>query len=238
MTRWGAGKCHVSLYVGLSMPSVAVVGTWACTTTLRPWLPSQAPPCGGLQAGAALPPRHSRVRLMSYNVLADHLAHEHSHELYNSSPRYALEWGYRCKLILREIGEYMPDVLCLQGVHSTPPKSSVNLCTLESNTLEEVVVAARLAWEEVLHLNYNMRAASTICPHNVQPAGSLGRARSTIPSPRPWCCRSGPLSGAAAGAGGARVRPREAAGQWSGQCGLAGLGCGGCGLGAGVPTVP
>ncbi len=27
---------------------------------------------------------------MSYNILADHLAHEHAQELYNSSPRYAL----------------------------------------------------------------------------------------------------------------------------------------------------
>ncbi len=68
-----------------------------------------------LQVGATLPPQHSRVRTMSYNLLADNLAHEHSRELYNSSPRFALEWGYRRKLILREICEYLPDVLCLQG---------------------------------------------------------------------------------------------------------------------------
>ncbi|GAB4817059.1 hypothetical protein N2152v2_004105 [Parachlorella kessleri] len=65
---------------------------------------------------AAVPPSHSRVRVMSYNILADHLAHEHSRELYSSSPRYALEWGYRGRLIMREIGEYQPDVVCLQEV--------------------------------------------------------------------------------------------------------------------------
>ena len=54
------------------------------------------------------------MRVISYNILADHLAHEHSRELYNSSPRYALEWGYRGRLIVREIGEYLPDVVCLQ----------------------------------------------------------------------------------------------------------------------------
>lgn len=40
---------------------------------------------------------------MTYNILAEHLAHEHAPELYRSSPRYALEWGYRSKLIVREV---------------------------------------------------------------------------------------------------------------------------------------
>lgn len=42
-----------------------------------------------------------RFRIMSYNVLADCLAHEHAAELYSSAPRFALEWGYRSGLILR-----------------------------------------------------------------------------------------------------------------------------------------
>lgn len=61
-------------------------------------------------------PAHARVRVLSYNILADHLAHEHAAELYNSSPRYALEWGYRRRLIEAEISEYLPDVVCLQEV--------------------------------------------------------------------------------------------------------------------------
>lgn len=42
-----------------------------------------------------------RFRVMSYNVLADCLAHEHAAELYTSAPRFSLEWGYRSALILR-----------------------------------------------------------------------------------------------------------------------------------------
>ena len=38
---------------------------------------------------------------MSYNVLADHLAHDHAAELYTSAPQYALEWAYRRELIVR-----------------------------------------------------------------------------------------------------------------------------------------
>lgn len=35
-------------------------------------------------AGDPAPPGAWRLRIMSYNVLADHLAHEHAAELYNS----------------------------------------------------------------------------------------------------------------------------------------------------------
>lgn len=134
-----------------------------------------------LVQGGAPDAQHARVRVMSYNILADHLAHEHAAELYQSSPRYALvgracsplmgwvrlcspaltlvssdcfgplgsaavldpcakpvrqrvagavpptwlaplpcsapqEWGYRRKLIVREIEQYLPDVVCLQEV--------------------------------------------------------------------------------------------------------------------------
>ena len=41
------------------------------------------------------------VRVMSYNVLADHLAHGHAAELYTYAPQYALEWAYRRELIVR-----------------------------------------------------------------------------------------------------------------------------------------
>lgn len=50
-------------------------------------------------AGSNVAPWHFRV--MSYNVLADCLAHEHAAELYTSVPRFALEWGWRSGLILR-----------------------------------------------------------------------------------------------------------------------------------------
>lgn len=45
-----------------------------------------------------------RIRVLSYNTLADCLAHEHAAELYKSAPRFALEWGYRSGLIIRWAG--------------------------------------------------------------------------------------------------------------------------------------
>ena len=74
---------------------------------------SSLPASPGLQAAAAASARSTaaaaaasgppawRFRVVSYNVLADCLAHEHAAELYASAPRYSLEWGYRCDLILR-----------------------------------------------------------------------------------------------------------------------------------------
>lgn len=50
----------------------------------------------GLPAGAPW-----RFRVLSYNILADHLAHEHAAELYSSAPRFSLRWSYRSGLIIR-----------------------------------------------------------------------------------------------------------------------------------------
>ncbi|KAL4425811.1 hypothetical protein ABPG75_009827 [Micractinium tetrahymenae] len=57
-----------------------------------------------------------RFRVLSYNILADHLAHEHAAELYSSAPHFSLRWSYRSGLILREILHHRPDVVCLQEV--------------------------------------------------------------------------------------------------------------------------
>ena len=56
-------------------------------------------------ASSAQPPPW-RLRVMSYNILADCLAHEHAAELYSSAPRWSLEWGYRSGLILRWASEH------------------------------------------------------------------------------------------------------------------------------------
>jgi mRNA deadenylase 3'-5' endonuclease subunit Ccr4 len=51
---------------------------------------------------------------MSYNVLADELAHTHAAELYPRTPGHLLAWARRWALALLEIRHVDPDVLCLQ----------------------------------------------------------------------------------------------------------------------------
>jgi mRNA deadenylase 3'-5' endonuclease subunit Ccr4 len=53
---------------------------------------------------------------MSYNILADQYAQEHMRELYSRVPRYALEWARRKCLIVREVEEWSPDIVCFQEV--------------------------------------------------------------------------------------------------------------------------
>ena len=53
---------------------------------------------------------------MSYNILADQYAQEHSRDLYSSVPFRVLEWGTRAALISKEVAHWSPDVVCLQEV--------------------------------------------------------------------------------------------------------------------------
>ncbi len=58
----------------------------------------------------------SEIRIMSYNILADHYAQEHAQELYASVPWAALEWSSRADMIAREVAHWKPDVVCFQEV--------------------------------------------------------------------------------------------------------------------------
>ncbi len=57
-----------------------------------------------------------QVRIMSYNILADHYAQEHAQELYGSVPWAALEWSSRADMIAKEVAHWQPDVVCFQEV--------------------------------------------------------------------------------------------------------------------------
>lgn len=61
-----------------------------------------------------------RFRVLSYNILADHLAHEHAAELYSSAPHFSLRWSYRSGLILRWV-EWWSLHCC---VSANPPHAS------------------------------------------------------------------------------------------------------------------
>lgn len=67
-------------------------------------------------SGAPDQPPPRKLRIMSYNILADTLAYEHAKELYKSSPHHCLKWRHRCQMLLREVEHFNPDVVCLQEV--------------------------------------------------------------------------------------------------------------------------
>lgn len=54
--------------------------------------------------------------VMSYNILADEYAKEHQRELYSTVPWSALDWNRRKSLIVKEVDQWKPDVVCLQEV--------------------------------------------------------------------------------------------------------------------------
>ncbi|KAG8013656.1 Protein angel-like protein 1 [Nibea albiflora] len=53
--------------------------------------------------------------VMSYNILAQDLL-EANQELYTHCPLEVLDWTYRCSLLVEEILQWAPDILCLQEV--------------------------------------------------------------------------------------------------------------------------
>ena len=58
----------------------------------------------------------TKLRIMTYNILADQYAQEHSQDLYSSVPCAAIEWGSRAVLIAKEVAHWSPDVVCFQEV--------------------------------------------------------------------------------------------------------------------------
>ncbi|KAJ9580099.1 hypothetical protein L9F63_004241, partial [Diploptera punctata] len=61
---------------------------------------------------------HLIFTLMSYNVLAQDLLESHPY-LYRKHRRQALMWEYRSHLLLKDIQEANPDILCLQEVQAS-----------------------------------------------------------------------------------------------------------------------
>ncbi|KAL5975250.1 hypothetical protein ACLOJK_031929 [Asimina triloba] len=57
-----------------------------------------------------------RFTVLSYNILADYLARDHRHRLYFHIPPFILDWEWRKKRILIELGLWSPDIMCFQEV--------------------------------------------------------------------------------------------------------------------------
>ncbi|CAK9176317.1 unnamed protein product [Ilex paraguariensis] len=64
------------------------------------------------------PPPHfcDRFTVLSYNILADYLAINHRSKLYFHIPRHILDWEWRKRNILFELGLWSADILCFQEV--------------------------------------------------------------------------------------------------------------------------
>ncbi|XP_030543069.1 carbon catabolite repressor protein 4 homolog 6 isoform X2 [Rhodamnia argentea] len=57
-----------------------------------------------------------RFVILSYNILADYLAINHRSKLYYHIPRYMLDWQWRKRSILFELGLWSADIMCFQEV--------------------------------------------------------------------------------------------------------------------------
>ncbi|XP_071717761.1 carbon catabolite repressor protein 4 homolog 6 [Rutidosis leptorrhynchoides] len=61
-------------------------------------------------------PNCERFTILSYNILADYLAINHRSKLYFHIPRHILDWEFRKKNIMFELGLWSADILCFQEV--------------------------------------------------------------------------------------------------------------------------
>nr|KYP72445.1 Carbon catabolite repressor protein 4 isogeny 6 [Cajanus cajan] len=62
------------------------------------------------------PPNSERFKVLSYNILADYLALDHRNQLYFHIPKYILDWQWRKRSIIFELGLWSADIMCLQEV--------------------------------------------------------------------------------------------------------------------------
>ncbi|KAF4375173.1 hypothetical protein F8388_017319 [Cannabis sativa] len=62
------------------------------------------------------PSTSERFTILSYNILADYLATDHRSRLYYHIPPYMLDWQWRKKNILFELGLWSADIICFQEV--------------------------------------------------------------------------------------------------------------------------
>ncbi|XP_050388281.1 carbon catabolite repressor protein 4 homolog 6 [Argentina anserina] len=67
-------------------------------------------------AKATPPPNSEKFTVISYNILADYLANDHRSKLYYHIPRHMMDWQWRKKNLLFELGLWSADIMCLQEV--------------------------------------------------------------------------------------------------------------------------
>ncbi|KAJ8751680.1 hypothetical protein K2173_025842 [Erythroxylum novogranatense] len=67
-------------------------------------------------AKTAPPPHAEKFIVLSYNILADYLAIDHQSKLYYHIPRHVLDWAWRKRSILFELGLWSADIMCFQEV--------------------------------------------------------------------------------------------------------------------------
>jgi len=99
---------------GLSGRAQEELADW---NNLRRWDPTRA---GRDLDSLGLGQAQIRVRLLSYNVLAQNLLQGHPY-LYRDCPRESLDWSYRWAGLRREVDQLQPDVVCLQEVQFDSP---------------------------------------------------------------------------------------------------------------------
>ncbi|XP_062019335.1 carbon catabolite repressor protein 4 homolog 6 isoform X1 [Rosa rugosa] len=63
-----------------------------------------------------LPPNSEKFIVLSYNILADYLANGHRSKLYYHIPRHMMDWQWRNKNLIFELGLWSADIMCLQEV--------------------------------------------------------------------------------------------------------------------------
>jgi CCR4-NOT transcription complex subunit 6 len=81
----------------------------------RDWKQIQEPP--------ATNPEANLFSILCYNILCDRYA---SPYMYGYTPKYALAWDYRKKLILDELLDYNADIACLQEVNAETYHEFIN----------------------------------------------------------------------------------------------------------------
>ena len=62
-----------------------------------------------------------RIRVLTYNILANRLAEEHYWQLYQGIPKWILDFNYRLRNLCAELELCKPDVVCLQVRPSRRP---------------------------------------------------------------------------------------------------------------------
>ncbi|CAK9186621.1 unnamed protein product [Ilex paraguariensis] len=66
------------------------------------------------EANHSLPPQE-RVMVVSYNILGDRNAFKHR-DLYQNVPSIYMTWGYRKRIICKELIGWNADIICLQNL--------------------------------------------------------------------------------------------------------------------------
>ena len=62
-----------------------------------------------------------RIRVLTYNILANRLVEEHYWQLYQGIPKWILDFNYRLRNLCAELELCKPDVVCLQVRPSRRP---------------------------------------------------------------------------------------------------------------------